>query len=414
MSNQKLYIPKRINVGFQERQGTYTGLLAYVIYWDDKGKLRKEASWESWRHKPEDRAGNEYIDGRWVQSDRLRGDKVTPKAFDNVPTEGFVLNKGVGGQRESYGWNARNEYIRVYDPRGFEFEISVANLLYILQECTSTKGKGLEGEFVYSWDGTELVLLPVSTYEYQQSSQYTGLQSKKVTKDDIIEGGTYLTKQQETLIYLGRFDWYDKTGYYRTEDGENFKCKKYNIFYNVKNQSYEKHDGYVKLGSVINKECVDNYSELVDGYLKSQFASKVKEFILKPATIKFRKSSRSNDLNTFDDIDGSYIIQHENKLFEVRVETDVIYNSSAGKYELRGYNVKKDYELYIENGAVIRKHSRYYGYNYNRDDNEKLNSIAYRVTREQVSELEFKSLVIVTDNGGEIKNEKYGLYLYKQ
>jgi hypothetical protein len=38
---------------------------------------------------------------------------------------------------------------------GFEFEISIPNLLYILQECTSTKGKGLDGEFVYAWDGKD-------------------------------------------------------------------------------------------------------------------------------------------------------------------------------------------------------------------------------------------------------------------
>ena len=53
--NEKLYIPKRINVGFQKREGTYRGILGYVIYWDDKGKLRKEASWESWRHTVGDR-----------------------------------------------------------------------------------------------------------------------------------------------------------------------------------------------------------------------------------------------------------------------------------------------------------------------------------------------------------------------
>lgn len=50
-----LYIPKKLNVGFQKRDDTYTGLLGYVIYWDDKGKLRKEPSWNSWRHKPGDK-----------------------------------------------------------------------------------------------------------------------------------------------------------------------------------------------------------------------------------------------------------------------------------------------------------------------------------------------------------------------
>ena len=49
MVNTGLYIPDKIKVGYQKREGTYTGKLAYVIYYDEKGKLRKEASWNSWR-----------------------------------------------------------------------------------------------------------------------------------------------------------------------------------------------------------------------------------------------------------------------------------------------------------------------------------------------------------------------------
>src|SRR5574344_2684684 len=154
----QLYIPEKIKVGYNKREDTYSKKLAYVIYYDQKGVLRKETSWRN-----------------WIQEEMGIDD------FDNVPTEGFVLNKGVGGARQSYGWNARNEYIRVYDPRGFEFEISVANLLWILQECTSIKGKGLVGEFVYSWEGKELVLLPVDTLEYKDCQSYTKLQSCKIT-----------------------------------------------------------------------------------------------------------------------------------------------------------------------------------------------------------------------------------------
>ena len=35
-----IFIPKAINVGYQNRSSTYTGKLAYVIYYDEKGKLR--------------------------------------------------------------------------------------------------------------------------------------------------------------------------------------------------------------------------------------------------------------------------------------------------------------------------------------------------------------------------------------
>lgn len=74
LSKRDLLIPQKIKVGYQDRSGTYTGRLAYVIYYDQKGKLRKEASWQNWRDK-----------------------QIEPDDFENIPTEGFVLNKKVGG-----------------------------------------------------------------------------------------------------------------------------------------------------------------------------------------------------------------------------------------------------------------------------------------------------------------------------
>ena len=63
-------IPRKINVGFQERKDTYTGKLGYVIYYDDKGKLCKEKSWNNWRNK-----------------------SIPNQEFDNEPISGFVLIK---------------------------------------------------------------------------------------------------------------------------------------------------------------------------------------------------------------------------------------------------------------------------------------------------------------------------------
>lgn len=44
MSNN-IFLPKKISVGYNERSDTYTGKLAYIIYTDEKGVLRKETSW---------------------------------------------------------------------------------------------------------------------------------------------------------------------------------------------------------------------------------------------------------------------------------------------------------------------------------------------------------------------------------
>lgn len=39
--NSSIFVPKTINVGYQNRSGTYTGKLAYVIYYDEKESCEK-------------------------------------------------------------------------------------------------------------------------------------------------------------------------------------------------------------------------------------------------------------------------------------------------------------------------------------------------------------------------------------
>lgn len=268
---EKMRIPDKIKVGYQNRHDTYTGKLAYVIYYDEKNKLRKETSWQGWRD-----------------------DKINPDDFDNVPTEGFVLNKGVGGARQSWGWNPRNEYIRVFDPRGFEFEISVANLLFILQECTSIKGKGLEGEFVYAWDGKDLVLLPVGCYEYKQSSEFTANKSKKVTKADMIAGRTYLDKNGVKLIYIGREkcrpDNTFKFGRYDSDEGTKYDFfasefidhpqKFYHVFYNLSHNNFEFHRGFTKLALVVDENTHTDFLSYHESFTKSAHVGKIEKGVL--------------------------------------------------------------------------------------------------------------------------------------
>lgn len=206
-----LYIPKKLKVGFQIREGTYTGKLGYVIYQDDKKVWRKEPSWESWRHKENDKP---FL--RWEDRERIYGeeygDKVSPLFLENDPLEGFVLNKKAGGVGSSWGWNDRVEKVRVFDPRGFEFEISIPNLLFILEESNSYKGKGLEGEFIYAWDKKELVLMPIQSSLYQKCLGHTKLQAKKVSLKDLKTGFNYKTKDNKNYCYIG----YDNfiSGYY--------------------------------------------------------------------------------------------------------------------------------------------------------------------------------------------------------
>ena len=185
--NTNIFVPKKINVGFQNRKDTYSGKLAYVIYFDEKGKLRKETSWNSWRDE-----------------------NIPNEIYDNEPTGGFVLNKKVGGVEECWGWDPRKTYTRVYDPRGFEFEITVPNLLWILENCNCIKGKGLEGEFVYGWDGKELLLVPVGSPDYQEIQEKNKIihNNEFVKAKDLVLGTTYETLGGERYVYMGKYDAY--------------------------------------------------------------------------------------------------------------------------------------------------------------------------------------------------------------
>lgn len=181
-----MIIPKRIKVGYQSRGDTFTGKLAYVIYYDEKGELRKRHSWESW------------IDS-----------SIPTDEFNNEPIAGFGINKKAGGY--STGWNHRQSYIRVYDPRGFEVEITVENLIYLIENTSYHKSKGFEDKLVYCWSGKDLVLIPVSSPDYTEIVEYNKLlhSKEKVSAKKLVVGGTYKTKQNEDFVYLGYFEQWE-------------------------------------------------------------------------------------------------------------------------------------------------------------------------------------------------------------
>lgn len=177
-----MFIPKRINVGFKEKEVANQVRLAYVIYWDEKGVLRKEPSWNSWRNQD-----------------------VPAKEFDNEPTEGFMLNLRAGG------WGQRRTYCEVIDPRGFMVEITIDNLLELLAECDCDK-KVLKGKFVYAWFRAELRIIMVGTEAYNNIMKHTE-NIKKVSNNhlkakDLIPFHIYKDLAGSKMAYLGCFDIY--------------------------------------------------------------------------------------------------------------------------------------------------------------------------------------------------------------
>ena len=278
----KMNIPKTLRVGYQKREDTYTKKLAYVIYIDEKGVVRKENSWNSWRDH-----------------------KMAPEDFDNVPTSGFVMNKKVGDYKSD--WNHRMAHIRMYDPRGFEFEIGVENLLYILEECSSIKGKGLEGEFVYAWDKTDLVLLPITAQEYVFSSKFTDMKSMKVGKADMKAGCVYTTKDMRSVLYLGHEEVFEldrnhKDDYYSVTYNHKNLGKKH-VFVNLEEkkknswseaEKYWYQDGFTKLASKVSDVISTDFANEYDTWKKTTEGNQCKEVKITPTTITEATLSAKN------------------------------------------------------------------------------------------------------------------------
>ena len=255
-----LYIPSRIKIGFQKRSDCYTGKLGYVIYYDDDNKLRKEKSWDGWRDS-----------------------SIESVEFDNVKRSGYILNKGV--QRFS-DWGSGRSVIRVYDPRDFEFEISIDNLIGILMHSDVSK-RDIQEECVFAWSGTELVLLPVNSVEYQESIEYTKKQALKLSTKDLIKGCRYhMKKQNKILTYIGFFDWWDFIEQEITKGKDNQTHKRLHVNKGKKHIFY---DG-VKFGlfsmsqlsSIVSNDVVENYAEVVDDFFKTYHSQRIVQATVVP------------------------------------------------------------------------------------------------------------------------------------
>lgn len=192
--------PKEILIGIQgkswdpeEYDGKKYYPLAYVTYIKEK-KVYKETSFDSWRNK-----------------------ELGTKTYDNTPQQGFTVLFNVGGCKS--GWNVRQTYFRVRDPRGFEFEISSSNFVDILQNETITNGV-LSGKYAYVWEGQNLNLIKDDDPVYIEGViNNTALndENEKVTKDNIIIGQGYRLRDYSNGYYIGRLPW--KT--YRGETNAN-------------------------------------------------------------------------------------------------------------------------------------------------------------------------------------------------
>lgn len=336
--NNQLYIPQRIKVGFQERGDTYTKKLAYIICYGADGKLRKEVSFEGWRDK-----------------------KIDTMELDNAPHHEFILNKNIERYRWSHFSSGRS-YIRVYDSRGIEFEVTPENLIGILMHCDCNK-RALSGKYVYAWSGKDLVLLPCDSEEYEAAKNFTSLQHKKIVTKDLVPGCSYKTKKQEDVIYVGRFMWYEAVLYGR-KGPKPRTGKKHHIFTNDGKKFYYK-TNLEFLAHKNSEDIVGNYAEIIENFQNNIHSVDIIDIRAIPATIEAEIVNPSPQWgwsydrlkrNTYYKIENGFV-----KEFTVEHES-----SRHPDYKVLGYKIiSRHYSdwSYDISGKTLRTQDRaYYSY----------------------------------------------------
>lgn len=181
MTTEKyLNIPEKIYVGFGKTNAyNKNDMLSYVTYFKKDGTIAKETSFNT-----------------WIDTNK---DKLT---FDNTPVDGISIVGGGGGKPR---WCTRQAYCQVKDNRGFEYQITYDNLLFILSVYSYNNGT-FDGMFVYAWDGPTLVLLPIVSQDYE----FTLNVNEKVSYQpkDCVPGQYYTdvkSTTKDTYIFIGKY-----------------------------------------------------------------------------------------------------------------------------------------------------------------------------------------------------------------
>lgn len=329
----KVYtVPSRLKTGFNKRESTTNGLLGYVVFFDPKTKkLRKEVSFNSWSDK-----------------------NIEPLEFDNVPTSGFLFSSSIvrGGH---YRYDSKVEKVRVYDPRGFDVEISMPNLMNIIEHYDILKTE-IKGEMAYAWYNNELILLPTVSDEYNNSVEMTDKFNKTFSLRDLTVGQVYETKvnnQSSTIehkLYIGRFDVNASiVGYTRKKHFGNYLhgIGKKHIFAEIvdgKVVSYE----VVKPNSVVGELEIYDDLKLNSEILEFKKSVHTKEFEKNIYLIKFKKDRLIGDFLVHRD--SAYGEEHFSNLPLTTINDEVFEVYSIFNPRKLGINDELHFSDYSSGG----------------------------------------------------------------
>ncbi len=132
------------------------------------------------------------------QNETLR--RLPAVVLKNEPLAGFRMLEEV---RRDSSWGSGNVKWRVEDPRGFELEISSPNLMKILA-CTAVDQGEILDQCMWARQGSENILVPVSSSVYRAAVENTERQAKKASMRDLRIGDIAVMQNGQRGTYMGK------------------------------------------------------------------------------------------------------------------------------------------------------------------------------------------------------------------
>jgi hypothetical protein len=183
MTQYSIKIPEQVYVGFQGRRSQDEVPLGFMTpYNDDEAGQRRRATVDNWARG--------YGNSKTFNSVIL----------ENKPMIGFKIGRAI---RRSGGWNGSGaSYVRIEDPRGFELEITIENLVMCMSDNLLDDGE-IIAECVWGRDGNRNILLPTNSEPYKNSVVLRTKVAAVIPLKEVTVGDEVELITGEKGIYLG-------------------------------------------------------------------------------------------------------------------------------------------------------------------------------------------------------------------
>jgi hypothetical protein len=179
MANLDIKLFEKVYVGFQKRNTESGSPLGFLTPWGEDAAAR----------------GRMATVDKWSASSKLQS-----VVLDNIPVSGFRVSDSA----RRNGWNGGNTVIQIEDPRGFELQITVDNMIQIMSGNLILDGE-IKVPCVWGRDGKDNILLPTNSEPYMNAIENTERLKQTFSMRSVKLGNKIELKDGRVGIYYGAY-----------------------------------------------------------------------------------------------------------------------------------------------------------------------------------------------------------------